>query len=123
LISQFDSSNLNDATVVDKDYTYSQGGMQMTGDIIKGQFCPIDSTSHHKCANMEYLDVKVIDKAEWQESNSGSNGTLGLLYFSWFSPYYAIDLKNLNDWSWSDLAPLPSSSRSPPSISLGYSEA
>ena len=70
---------------------------------------------------MEYLAVKVIDKISWQESNSESNGTLGLLHFSYYTPYYAIDLQNLNDWSWSDFAPIKSETKT--GITLGYSDA
>jgi len=59
---------------------------------------------------MEFLDVLTINEDVWTtEQISGttnSNGTIGLVHFAEHFPYYAIDLYNLTDWSWSAQAPV-----------------
>jgi len=79
--------------------------MLLSGAQLKGQICPIDQTSLHRCYTMKYLATKEIDSIKWPAYNSGSNGTFGLLHLSQHYASYAINLNNLNDWSWSKLAP------------------
>jgi hypothetical protein len=70
---------------------------------------------------MKYLATKSIDSFKWPAYNFGSNGTLGLLHLSQHYASYAIDLNNLNDWSWSTLAP-QKSNKTRHAITLGQTE-
>lgn len=85
VISDFTSNDLKNPnfTLVDRMSEVRHGGQIVSGDVIKGQVCPIDSLENKKCAKMEFLDVREIDQDYWntEQTTTGSNGTLGLVHF------------------------------------------
>ena len=68
--------------------------------MFNGPICPIDVNNKRKCAKIEFFDIKSIEQSHWSQTNTPTNGTIGLANFVSHMNYYSLDIGNLTDWTW-----------------------